>query len=138
TSYVDADQRAYHSDAVFRVPVGGRVGYVHFLFEHQSSTDETMAFRILRYMVLIWNDHLREHPGATRFPAVFSLVIHHSRRSWSAPVDVFDLVDLDPEVKALSAKFLPRMAFVLDDLTATEIGELRSRDLDPVLLIAWL
>lgn len=67
-SFVDEALRWRHSDLLFTAPLDGRDAYVYLLAEHQSSDDPLMAFRMLRYVTRIWDQHLREHqtPGSSR------------------------------------------------------------------------
>jgi hypothetical protein len=72
---------------------------VYLLVEHQSSTDPLMAFRMLRNVTRIWDQHLRGHPNARQLPAVIPLVVHHDRSRWTSPAQLLDLIDLGPADK---------------------------------------
>jgi hypothetical protein len=111
---------------------------VYVLVEHQSSDDPLMAFRMLRYVVRIWDRYLTDHPAATRLPAVIPLVVYHNRRPWSSPTQVLDLVDLDPRVADAVRENLPRFQFILDDLTRVDERSLRARPLTPPVRITLL
>jgi hypothetical protein len=111
---------------------------VYVLVEHQSSDDPLMAFRMLRYVVRIWDRYLTDHPAATRLPAVIPLVVYHNRRPWSSPTQVLDLVDLDPRVADAVRENLPRFQFILDDLTRVDERALRARPLTPPVRITLL
>ena len=76
-SFVDEALRWRYSDLLFTAPLDGRDAYVYLLAEHQSSTDPLMSFRMLRYVIRIWDQHLRGHPQARLLPAVIPLVVHH-------------------------------------------------------------
>ena len=95
-SFVDEALRWRHSDLLFTAPLDGRDAYVYLLAEHQSSDDPLMAFRMLRYVTRIWDQHLREHPNARQLPAVIPLVVYHGPAPWASPVQVLDLIDLSP------------------------------------------
>jgi predicted transposase/invertase (TIGR01784 family) len=116
-SFVDATLRWRHSDLLFTVPLHGRQAFVYVLFEHQSSEDPLMPFRMLRYVVRIWDHYLAEHPEATGLPAVIPLVVHHNRRPWTASPQLLDLLTLDPDTADAAHEYLPRFRFILDDLT---------------------
>ncbi|WP_374212943.1 Rpn family recombination-promoting nuclease/putative transposase [Frankia sp. CiP3] len=45
---------------------------------HQSSNGQLMAFRMLRYVVGVWDRYLGDHPRATQLPAVVPLVVHRT------------------------------------------------------------
>jgi predicted transposase YdaD len=73
---------------------------LYVLFEHQSPVDPLMLFRLLAYMVRIWEAHLKSEPEARRLPAIIPVVLHHSRSGWTAKVAFEDLLDVDPVVLA--------------------------------------
>jgi len=95
-SFVDEALKWRYSDLLFTAPLDGRDAYVYLLVEHQSSADPLMAFRMLRYVTRIWDRHLRDRPRARQLPAVIPLVVHHGRGRWASPVQLLDLIDLDP------------------------------------------
>ncbi|PZF82390.1 Rpn family recombination-promoting nuclease/putative transposase [Jiangella anatolica] len=137
-SFVDAALRWRHSDLLFTAPVKGGDVLLYVLIEHQSSTDPLMPFRMLRYVVRIWDRYLAEHPDATRLPAVIPLVVHHNRRPWSGPADIVELLDLDAEAVDAAREHLPRFRFLLDDLARLDQRALRARPLTPPARITLL
>jgi predicted transposase/invertase (TIGR01784 family) len=137
-SFVDEALRWRHSDLLFTAPLDGRDAYVYLLAEHQSSDDPLMAFRMLRYVTRIWDQHLREHPNARLLPAVIPLVVHHGPAPWVSPVQVLDLIDLSPSAAQAVRPYLPRLEFLLDDLPRADGPQLRDRNLTPPALITLL
>jgi hypothetical protein len=97
-----------------------------------------MAYRMLRYVTRIWDQHLRDHPRARRLPAVIPLVVHHGRSQWAGPVQLAELIDLDPAARQAMQGYLPRFEFLLDDLARADGRQLRDRDLTPSALITLL
>ncbi|NEE04728.1 Rpn family recombination-promoting nuclease/putative transposase [Phytoactinopolyspora halotolerans] len=132
TSFIDPALRWRHSDLLFTAPLDGHEAFVYVLVEHQGSTDALMPFRMLLYVVRIWERYLTEHPEATRLPAVIPLVVHHNRRPWSGPTEVLDLLDVDPATAEAAGEYLPRFRFLLDE------HALRSRPLTPQARITLL
>jgi hypothetical protein len=128
-SFVDEALKWRYSDLLFTVPMEGRDAFVYVLVEHQSSSDPLMAFRMLRYMTRIWDAYLREHPVARQLPAVISLVVHNGSRPWDGPVQLADLLDLDPGAADAAGRYLPRFEFLLDDLPGVGEQQLRDRPL---------
>jgi predicted transposase YdaD len=128
-SLVDATLRWRHTDLLFTAPLDGREAFIYVLVEHQSSNDPLMAFRMLRYVVRVWDRYLGDHPKATRLPAVIPLVVHHNEQAWTAPAQVLDLVDLAPDLADAWAEYLPRFQFLLDDLVRVDEPALRERPL---------
>lgn len=130
-SFVDATLRWRHSDLLFTAPMDCRDAFVYVLVEHQSGEDPLMAFRMLRYIMRIWDRYLNEQSNATRLPAVIPLVVHHNHRAWSGPTDVLDLLDLDRATADAARQYLPRFRFLLDDLARVDEQALRARPLTP-------
>ena len=135
-SFVDSTLTARHTDLLFSVKLSGRRAFLYLLFEHQSRVDPLMAFRLLEYMVRIWEDHLRKHPGARRLPAILPVVLHHSETGWRADVIFEALLDLDPDTLAAMADHVPRFRFVLDDISAETDEAIRNRAITALGLLA--
>ncbi|MFD7847984.1 Rpn family recombination-promoting nuclease/putative transposase [Nocardia sp. NPDC059764] len=95
-SFVPKELQSRYTDVLFRIRWDDRDAFVFMLIEHQSSTDELMAFR-LEYMVAIWNRYLRHNQHARRLPVVIPVVVHCDPRGhrWSAPTELSDLLDVD-------------------------------------------
>jgi hypothetical protein len=137
-SFVDESLKWRHSDLLFTAPLDGRDAYIYVLMEHQSSDDPLMAYRMLRYVTRIWDRYLREHPKARRLPTVIPLVVHHGHSRWASPVQVADLIDLDPATKETVQAYLPRFEFLLDDLADVDGDQLRERPLTPLARITFV
>jgi hypothetical protein len=86
-----------------------------------------MAFRVLLYLVRIWEHHLRLNPTATRLPAILPLVLHHSEKGWTFPTSFQALIDLDDDTLPPFAEYLPSFRFLLDDISKERDEALRSR-----------
>jgi hypothetical protein len=86
----------------------------------------------------IWDHYLRDHPRARRLPAVIPLVVHHGRGRWAGPVQLLELIDLDPAARGTMQDYLPRFEFLLDDLSGVDGRQLRDRKLTPSALITLL
>ena len=137
-SFVDEALRWRHSDVLFTAPLDGRDAFVYVLVEHQSSDDPLMAFRVLRYVTRIWDQYEREHPGARRLPAVIPLVVYQGPGRWASPVQLLDVIDLDPGGRQAVQAWVPQFEFLLDDLTETREDQLLGRELTPAALVALL
>jgi hypothetical protein len=134
-SFVDTSLQWRHTDLLFTAPFDGRDAFVYVLIEHQSSDDPLMAFRMLRYVVRIWDRYLDQHPGAARLPAVIPLVVYHQHdgREWSSPTELTDLIDLDSTTVETMVEYLPQFRFLLDDLASIDEHALRARPVTPLV-----
>jgi predicted transposase/invertase (TIGR01784 family) len=126
-TFVDDDFRHRHADLLFSADVAGKKALLYVLFEHQSTVDPLMLFRLLAYMVRIWEAHLRGEPEATRLPVIIPVVLHHSRSGWTAPVAFEELIDVDATMLAEIAPYVPHFRCVLDDLGEESEEALRTR-----------
>jgi predicted transposase YdaD len=125
--FVDLALREVRSDVLFRVRLDGREVLLYLLLEHQSSPDPKMPLRLLEYVVRIWTQYWREHPGAHSLPAVIPMVLHHSARGWTAPTSLRELIDLDDPTFGLLARHIPVFELLLDDISFQEDRALRAR-----------
>lgn len=131
-TFVDEALRQRHTDVLFSAPLNGEDAFVYVLMEHQSSNDNLMAFRMLRYVMRIWDRYVQDNPRARRLPAVIPLVIYNGKGHWSAPRRLQDLIGPAPDPRA---EYLPRFSFLLDDLAAIDGKQLRDRDVIPVVRV---
>jgi predicted transposase YdaD len=131
-SFVDPQLAERHTDLLFTVRCAGRDARIYILFEHQSAPDRFMPFRLLRYIVRIWEAFLRDNPTAKHLPAIIPVVLHHSEHAggaWSGPTTLSGLIDLEPAELASFASLIPELRFVLDDISRTNDADLRRRSL---------
>jgi predicted transposase/invertase (TIGR01784 family) len=126
-SFVDEELKHRHCDVLMRTRLNGREAFVYVLIEHQSSPDRMMPLRMMRYLMRIWDRHLEQNPKAKRLPMIVPLVVYQGSRRWTHPVELSELLDVDPETARLASEFLPRFRFLLDDLTELDQTALRAR-----------
>lgn len=138
-SFVDDELAERHVDLLFRTRLHvGSTAYVYLLLEHQSEPDALMPWRILVYMIRIWQKHLRESPDARSLPLIIPLVIHHGEQGWTAPRRLHELFD-DLDVHPFLGSVLPDFELLIDDLVHRDDAELRARPLPAVAkLTLWV
>lgn len=74
-SFVDDNLSEHLTDLLYSVDIADRDGYIYLLLEHQSTTDELMAFRLLKYMVNIMQHHLNTKK-TKKLPLVLPVVYY--------------------------------------------------------------
>jgi len=98
-----------------------------------------MPFRILRYVVRILERHVegKTPTEALPLPVVIPVVLHHSEGRWSPARRLEDLFDGDLVTRAALHELIPRLSFVLDDLSELpdEVLESRALGLVPSLTL---
>ncbi len=97
-SYVTEDLRQRESDMLWKVQWRGRSLYVYILLEFQSKVEPFMAFRVMTYLGLLYQDLIKQKSFAPsgKLPPVFLLVLYNGHRPWKAALDVADLIEAVP------------------------------------------
>jgi hypothetical protein len=139
-SFVDEDLKQVHSDVLHRVALrGGAELWLYMLFEHQRTVDPLMAWRLLRYMVRIWDRVLGER-GGRELPFVVPMVLYKGERRWTVS-EAFDaLFPSEDRVGRLREALLPhvpRFRYVLQDLSTIPDEALRGLALRECVLLAF-
>jgi len=91
-----------------------------------------MAWRMLRYQDRIWERHLLHDKQAAypiQLPAILPVVIYAGQRRWNAATDLADLIDLDADTAAALGELVPRLHYLLDDVSRLTAAQLRARPL---------
>lgn len=124
-SFVDEELRSVHEDVLYTAKLRSRgrgrkkrPALVYVLLEHQSTVDPLMPYRLLRYLVRIWEDWRRKYPKAKRLPAIVPIVLHQGPGPWDGPVTLHELLDLPDELANTIGRYVPRLEITLDDLGA--------------------
>ena len=91
-----------------------------------------MPYRLLRYMVRIWDAYFRAHPHAKHLPPVYPIVLHQHHRPWRDPPSLADLFHLPDGLTF--PDWLPNLSFQLIDLAALPFSALRQQTLSSALL----
>ena len=140
TSFIPRDLREREADILYRVPfqTADKTDEViiHILIEHQSTVDETMGFRVLRYMVLIWDAEIRRWQkdktpkSERRLSPILPILFYTGDQSWNVPLTLEALMDLPKELE----RFIPKFETVQLDVKETEVEVLTQTE----NLIGWL
>jgi len=111
-TYVDEKLIDKHSDVVYRTRFSGKDGFLYLLFEHQSTPDPMMAFRLLCYMVNIWKEYIDQNPHENRLPMIVPLVLYHGKRKWNSSIQFSDMIDGPDDLSV----YIPGFTYRLYDL----------------------
>jgi len=143
TDFIPDNLREQYADLVFLCPfrdaAGEREVILVLLIEHQTESDPIMAFRLLFYMVLIWDAQRRQWldekvpKSQWRFRPILPIVFHTGTSPWTAPLDMAALIDLPEALQS----FVPHHDTLLLSLEATEQARLVAED-RPFGWLMWL
>ena len=115
-SFIDPEFAATSSDLLFTAKIDGHPAFLYILFEHQNQEAPLIGLRLLTYMVRIWNDYLRNNPGATKLPAILPLVLAQDSKPWKSSTRFADLIDIPEGVGEDIKKHIPDFEFQLVEL----------------------
>ncbi|MEA9390003.1 Rpn family recombination-promoting nuclease/putative transposase [Acerihabitans sp. TG2] len=119
-SFVTSDMRNRRCDILYRLLTTSGPGYIYCLIEHQSSADEHMAFRLMRYSMDAMQLHIDQ--GNKQMPLVIPLLFYHGRQS---PYP-YSTRWLDFFADPTEAQALYSQAFPLVDLTVIPDEEIKT------------
>jgi hypothetical protein len=88
-----------------------------------------MPYRLLKYLVRVWERWLRDHPEARKLPIVLPVLLHHGDGRWQVATDFASVLDASPELLEAVRAYQPHFRFVLDDLAALSVDALAARAL---------
>lgn len=91
-SHIDDIRRESTVDILYKTTLAGHEAYLYLLLEHQSTPDELMAFRMLKYICNIIDQHLRITQKKL-LPLVYPMVIYHADMPYPYSTDIIDIVD---------------------------------------------
>jgi len=112
-TYVDEKLRDKHSDIVYRTKIKGLTAFLYILFEHQSSPDPLMVFRLLCYMVNLWREYRDQNPKAKKLPVIIPLVLYHGPEKWNSPMTFSGMIEGHNDDLCV---FIPDFTYHLYDL----------------------
>jgi predicted transposase/invertase (TIGR01784 family) len=115
-SFIDPEFAATSSDLLFTAQIDGHLAFLYILFEHQNQEDPLIALRLLSYMVRIWNDHLRNNPGASTLPPILPLVLAQDNKPWKSSTRFADLIEIPAGAGEELKNHIPDFEFQLVEL----------------------
>lgn len=137
-SMLDEELRATHSDLLFSTRLNGRDALAYLLFEHQSTGDASMPYRMLHCMSKIWTWWRRENPKRADLPIILPAVLSHAPGGWASPVVFSDLYDLDPSERGDFGARLLDFSMTVVDLSDRSDEEIRQAPIGPMSKLAFL
>jgi len=116
-SFVDKDLQEHYSDILYEVGMKdsqGKKGFVYVLFEHKSfEPGHFLALDLLRYMLNIWRQHLRNEHTEAKLPMIIPFVVYHGKTKFH-PLNLGQIIDIPSEDMQA---FVPNFKYELADLS---------------------
>ena len=127
-SFIDPELQEHFSDLLYKVAWRSGSGtYIYVLFEHKSYPDPLIAFQLLRYMVRIWEQALKQEQALL---PILPLVMYHGQQMWTVAQEFVALFELPEELKP----YTPHYRYWLCDLSQYSDDDIKTRIEDAVIL----
>ncbi|WP_187759829.1 Rpn family recombination-promoting nuclease/putative transposase [Thiospirochaeta perfilievii] len=104
-SFVDSKMKKRESDIIYKINFKGKPIYIYLLLEFQSSVDQTMPLRFLRY-ILELSESFGKDKDTKFYPAVFPLLLYNGEDKWTAEINPKELYS-----KTIPEKFIPSFEY---------------------------
>ena len=132
-SFISETLRERESDVLLSVPFQHKAGtdelLIYILIEHQSTVDASMGYRLLSYMMQIWNMQRQAWEsegvakGEWRLRPILPILFYTGDRHWTVPLSLTAIMDvpdvLSRFVPTFDTLFLGVKAADPSDLTKT-------------------
>ncbi len=140
-SLISDTLREQESDILFSVPFHSKSEtdnelLIYILIEHQSTVDPAMGFRVLFYMMQIWDTQRREWESENvpksqwRLRPILPIVFYTGTQRWNTPLTLTAIMDI-PE--ALT-QFVPTFDTLFLNVKETDVSTLTQTDYS----LGWL
>jgi predicted transposase/invertase (TIGR01784 family) len=132
-SYVSDDLRERRQDILWRIKCRDTWLYIYLLIEFQSSVDPWMSVRIMTYIGLLYQELINsgQIKSGDKLPPVVPLVLYNGRKTWTARLDIADLIS---PVPAALARYRPSLRYFLLDEGRIPVEELDADSLTACLM----
>ena len=136
---VDPKLHRLETDLLYRVGIrGGGEAFLYLLFEHLSSFTDRLSWRLLKYMVGIWDRWERRNPRWKKLPPIVPVVLAHVPGGWRGESELMKLFDGPEALLEALAPYLPNFRPVVVDLmrwSDEELEQLRGDALVRMVLL---
>jgi hypothetical protein len=133
-TFISDNFRKREADLVFTAPFTDeqetREVIIYILIENQSTFDPTMPFRILSYMLRIWESQREEFESNKialtqwKFRPILPVVFYTGDQKWDEPLDIKRIIDLPKSLE----EFIPQHKTILFNLKAASPERLIAYD----------
>ncbi|MCW1968109.1 MAG: Rpn family recombination-promoting nuclease/putative transposase [Anaerolineae bacterium] len=129
-SFIDEQLRPQLTDLLCRVNLnGGGETFIYCLIEHKSYPDTWVAFQLLRYMVQIWLNQVKE--GQPQLTPIVPMVLYHGEQTWQVSTQFAALFGrLGTQIG-----FVPQFEYWLTDLATLNDEQIHGKIITRVGLL---
>ena len=131
-TWVDKELSEHFSDIVYKVKIKKKPSFIYLLFEHKSYTDIWLYFQLLRNMVKIWENYLKQTKKANKLPAIIPIVIYHGTKPWDNDNSFASLFEKNKDIE----NYIPCFKAEVFDISHIPDEQIRGEVILRVLFMA--
>lgn len=131
-TFTDEALRGSESDLLYTVQIDNHPALLYCLFEHQSSPDDWMPLRLLRYILGIWDQFRKQNPKSTKLPPILPIVLYQGGDAWTCDLSLSSLIDIPDGL----SPFQPDFRHLLVDLNHIPADNLQGTPSLQTILLA--
>jgi predicted transposase/invertase (TIGR01784 family) len=91
-TFIDEQLKLSQADVLFKCKLSNQESYIYLLTEHESKADPLIAFWLMKYMVNIWDYHIKEGgKKSLPLPAIFPLVFYTGEEEYTGKRELWQL-----------------------------------------------
>jgi predicted transposase/invertase (TIGR01784 family) len=90
-TFVDQELSKHFSDLLYHIKLNNIAAFIYLLIEHKSKEDYFTGFQLLKYMVKIWELHLKQNKRVESLPVILPIVIYHGSKKWRIDANFISL-----------------------------------------------
>jgi recombination-promoting nuclease RpnD len=93
TTFLDEQLKLSQTDVLFQCRVANHPAYIYILAEQESEVDALIAFWLIKYLVAIWDWHIKQvgERKALPLPLIFPLVFYTGDKPYTACKHLWEL-----------------------------------------------
>ncbi|MCP4216857.1 MAG: Rpn family recombination-promoting nuclease/putative transposase [bacterium] len=119
-SFVDEKLSNYFSDILYEINLEGKKAFIYILVEHKSTQEIFIALQLLKYMLSIWELHLKQHSKVKKLPMIVPLVVYHGESKWNQGKEFKSIFEAPEEME----RFIPDFNYNVYDISQEEDGDI--------------
>jgi predicted transposase/invertase (TIGR01784 family) len=114
-TFVDKRLKNYFADLLYEIKLKSsyKAALIYILFEHKSWEEWFTCLQLLKYMVRIWEQFLKQNKEAKYLPVIIPLVIYHGKPKWELSKRFISLFENTADLE----EYIPDFGFNLYDIS---------------------
>jgi predicted transposase/invertase (TIGR01784 family) len=130
-SFINKRLAKYFSDILYQVNLNNISIFIYLLIDHKSREEPFMGFQFLKYMVRIWELHLKQDKKAETLPVIIPIVIYHGPQKWEVDKRFTSLFKAPDYLE----DYIPDFSYKLYDISHVPDEEIKGAVLLRILLM---